>query len=291
MEKECEILDIDYSYFSSLTLIELKKKYYKLALKHHPDKNGNTEPSKIYFQQINDAYHKLKDCLSENPEEEPEPIDYLEYIYFFMNLQSMNREQVFQCINLLKLSMEDKLTIKSIEEISKENCIEIYNLFYKYKILFYLSDKMLEDFKTIIQNKFKDDCVFILHPSLNDLIDHNIYKLENEGDVYLVPLWLQENYFDNKKGGEIIVKCIPELPENISIDENNNILYHLNIPFTKDLLEENIAITIGGKVFEIDNRQLQIKKKQIYIIKQQGISSTCNFTLLKADIIVYIYFS
>ena len=42
----------------------------------------------------------------------------MEYIYFFMNLQSMNREQVFQCINLLKLSMEDKLTIKSIEEIS-----------------------------------------------------------------------------------------------------------------------------------------------------------------------------
>jgi hypothetical protein len=290
MEKECEILDIDYSSFSSLTLIELKKKYYKLALKHHPDKNGNTEPSKIYFQEINDAYHKLKDCLSEKTEE-PEPIDYLEYIYFFMNLQSMNRDQVFQCINLLKLSMEDKLTIKSIEEISKENCIEIYNLFYKYKTLFYVSDKMLEDFKSIIQKKFKYDCVFILHPSLKDLIDHNIYKLENEGDVYLVPLWLQENYFDNKKGGEIIVKCIPELPENISIDENNNILYHLNIPFTKDLLEENIAITIGGKVFEIDNRQLQIKKKQIYIIKQQGISSTCNFTLLKADIIVYIYFS
>ena len=44
--------------------------------------------------------------------------------------------------------------------------------------------------------------------------------------TYFVPLWHNELYFGDEKSneGEIIVKCVPELPENISIDENNNLL-------------------------------------------------------------------
>jgi DnaJ-class molecular chaperone len=37
----------------------IKKQYHSLALKHHPDKNGNTKESNEKFQKINEAYQYL----------------------------------------------------------------------------------------------------------------------------------------------------------------------------------------------------------------------------------------
>ena len=54
---EIDLYDIDYT---EINLNLLKKKYHKLALQNHPDKNGNTIESKEHFQQINEAYSYLK---------------------------------------------------------------------------------------------------------------------------------------------------------------------------------------------------------------------------------------
>lgn len=43
------------------TNIEIKKSYKKLALKHHPDKNQDSEESKKMFQNITEAYSVLSD--------------------------------------------------------------------------------------------------------------------------------------------------------------------------------------------------------------------------------------
>lgn len=40
---------------------EIKKAYRTLSMKHHPDKNNNTEESKNKFQEINEAYEILSD--------------------------------------------------------------------------------------------------------------------------------------------------------------------------------------------------------------------------------------
>ena len=57
-----EILEIDFTHtkYEDLSLEYLKKQYRKLALKNHPDKNGNTHESNEKFQKINEAYHYLK---------------------------------------------------------------------------------------------------------------------------------------------------------------------------------------------------------------------------------------
>ena len=59
-----EILQIDKHEINSLTLEYLKKRYHKLALQNHPDKNGNTIASKETFQKINEAYEVLKREIS-----------------------------------------------------------------------------------------------------------------------------------------------------------------------------------------------------------------------------------
>ena len=56
-KRALEILEIDVVNFN---LDFLKKKYHKLALQNHPDKNDNTKESNEKFKQINEAYNFLK---------------------------------------------------------------------------------------------------------------------------------------------------------------------------------------------------------------------------------------
>ena len=62
IKRAVEILNLKSNY----TLEELKKSYRLHAMKHHPDKNNNTENSTLIFQNINCAFRTLKDVISAN---------------------------------------------------------------------------------------------------------------------------------------------------------------------------------------------------------------------------------
>ena len=91
-----------------------------------------------------------------------------------------------------------------------------------------MQDETLEKVKTILLDKFKDMQIYCLNPSLKDLFQNNVYKLNIEGVLYFVPLWHSELHFNP----DIIVKCYPELPDNVAIDEDNNIIVTERISFT-----------------------------------------------------------
>jgi DnaJ-like protein len=55
-----EILEVS----PSATLNDIKKSFRHLALKHHPDKNRNSEESKQKFMKIVEAYEVLSDDLA-----------------------------------------------------------------------------------------------------------------------------------------------------------------------------------------------------------------------------------
>ena len=67
MSQAFDILEIDLRTITltNLTHEYIKKKYHKLALINHPDKNGNTEK----FQQINDRRILLKSELIQKQNE------------------------------------------------------------------------------------------------------------------------------------------------------------------------------------------------------------------------------
>ena len=168
---------------------------------------------------------------------------------------------------------------------------------YKYKHILYISNETLELVSLIIKEKYKNDRIFILKPSLKDIIEHNIYKLYVDKEFYLVPLWHNELYFDAPDGSDIIVLCQPKLSSNIIIDENNNIYYEMYIQIQDELSnliknDKFISIEIGEKWFSIPLDKLYLKEDQIYIFKGQGIaqiSETSMYNIsLKSDIIIKI---
>ena len=62
-----KILEIDFinTKYDEITLEYINKRYRKMALKHHPDKNGNTEESNERFKKINEAYNYLINLYNE----------------------------------------------------------------------------------------------------------------------------------------------------------------------------------------------------------------------------------
>ena len=309
VKSACEILEIDFLQFSNITYKTLKKKYHCMALRHHPDKNGNTIEATQYFQNINDSYEYLLQIIKNtnnydnNLDEKEEPVnlgDKNEYIILLsLFISSIIKSTSGKNIeNILKAIMNGykEITLKIFEEFDKDASLEIYQFLCSYKDILYIRDDILLKVKDVILEKYKNDKIFILNPSIDDLFDDNIYKLIVEDKIYLVPLWHNEIYFDGD-GYDIIVYCVPII-DNVTIDENNNIYYELNIHFNKDdLLYKNyITFMLGKRKFMIPIDKLQRKPVQFYTFKKQGISQinengTIYNNLKKTDVIIKLIFS
>ena len=317
---EIELTKLDQEY--------IKKQYHKLALKWHPDKNKDDYlDATIKFQKINEAYDFLSNELhiingtnidgtnldssnTSNPfvssyssKDSKIYIDILST--FISSLFSETKRESYTDIlmNIVKeiVINYDALTLtylrKIFEDLDKQKAIEIYQLLYKYKDVLYISSDTLELVSLIVKEKYKNDRVFIVKPLLKDLLEHNIYKLYVDDELYLVPLWHNELYFDSKDGSEIIVLCQPKLQEQITIDENNNIYYETNINIVSELpnLIKNkkfVSLEIGEKWFSIPLDRLQLKEEQLYRFKGQGIARILEKDMYtvsdKSDIIVKI---
>jgi len=294
----------------------IKKKYRKLALKWHPDKNDE-DNAKEKFQKINEAYDYLSNELrilngleeSSNTSEpfvssfdSKESKIYVDILSGFISslVKGSYNEILLNIIKEISLGY-DAITLtylrKKFEVLDKQKAIELYQLLYRYKDVLYISSETLELVSSIIKEKYKNDRVFILKPNLKDIIEHNIYKLYVDEKLYLVPLWHNELYFDAQDGSEIIVLCQPKLPTNITIDENNNIYYEECIKIREELeslIKHNklVSIEIGGKWFSIPLDKLHLKEEQLYKFKGQGIAHISEKDIYnvssKADIIVKI---
>jgi len=155
--------------------------------------------------------------------------------------------------------------------------MNIYNFLSKNRFILHLNDSILEKIREIVQEKFDNVLVYKLNPTINDLLNNNIYKLNVNDEICYVPLWIGESYFDIS-GCEVIALCEPDLPDNILIDENNNIHIVKEISIVNELVNliinnMNLQIHIADKVFEIPTQQLYIKKEQTYIIKNKGLNN------------------
>lgn len=292
--KAFEILEIDKNNtnYNDITIELIKKKYHKLALQNHPDKNGNTPESNEKFRQINEAYNYLKreikninstDCENdeENVNEDQTSSVYFDILKLFIkSLLDGKYNDVF--INIVQdiVSGYKKISLKLFDNLDRENAINIYLFLSKYKNILHLSDSVLDDIKALVIQKYDDVEIYKLNPNINDLLYNNFYKLYVKDILYLVPLWHNEVYFDNEnenENNEIIVLCEPELPEGVKIDDDNNIYIEKTINMLTELPSlilnnDSIIIEIGDQRYHILVSELSMKREQYYKIKNQGIT-------------------
>jgi len=319
-----EILEIEQNNinYNDISLEYLKKKYHKLALQNHPDKNGNTLESNEKFKQINEAYLFLQRELKylnhdnnnvnfnsstftnftdsnihENKDTNIDTTIYMEILQLFMqSIFEGNYSDIISSIIKDIVTGCSKISLKLFDGLDKDMSINIYNFLSNHRSILHLSQELLEQIREIVLKKYNNVLVYKLNPSITDLMNNNLYKLFVEDELFLVPLWYNELYFD-ASGCEIMVICEPQLNENIIIDDDNNIHFETKIDFKNlyKLISENknIIIEIGNKTFSIHVSELFMKREQYYRIKGEGLTRNNNEIDIynvsdKADIIVKI---
>jgi curved DNA-binding protein CbpA len=284
-----EILEIDLNFidYNDISLEYLKKQYRKLALKNHPDKNCNTPESNEKFKQINEAYDFLKREMKHlNSEDFGQEKDCDQHSSLYFDILRSFMQSVFEkkYDDILSKIVNDiilagkKISIKIFDDLDKETTSFIYTFLSNNRSVLHLSQEILDIVREIVLKKYDNVQIYKLNPSIDDLLNNNLYKLFVNQELFLVPLWHNESYFD-ASGCEIIVICEPDLPKSTTIDEDNNVILELSIDHN-DLIqkimnnhdEHSIQIHIGGKTHDISLSKLYMKREQSYKIKNAGIS-------------------
>lgn len=289
-----EIIGIETG--ESVTMDNLKRKYRRLALQFHPDKNNNSVESSENFKLIQEAYEYLREYLNDQTDASYETSemndDYITILQRFIKsmIQTPINCDMGDIIKEIVLNGCKKLSIRLFENMNKDTSIELLSFISKHRVILHIDQETIQCVREIILEKYKNDQLYILNPTLDDLLENNIYKLDVDGKIYLVPLWHSEVYFDGS-GCDIIVQCIPELPPNMYIDENNTLHVDINVPFNISLLDNQYMFKLGKQFFPL---QFQFKKTQTCYIHNQGISvidekNMCNIST-KGGVYVKITF-
>jgi hypothetical protein len=263
---------LGFGYEERLTLDDLKRKYRRLALQFHPDKNGNSIESTEKFKLISEAYEYLQINLGASSIDPPSetPDDYMSMLQTF--IESIIQSQPNNMSSIIKEIVMNgckKISVRLFENMNKETSVDVLHFITKYRNILHIDQETIQLVREIILEKYENDQIYILNPTLYDLLENNIYKLVIDGRMYFIPLWHSEVYFDGS-GCEIIVRCIPELPDNMYIDENNALHVEINAPFTISLLDEPVVL------FKLGNQTLSLpvhfKKIQTCYLPGQGVS-------------------
>ena len=290
-QKACKALDIDSSSTKNLSLLTVRKQYKLMALKYHPDKNKALNAHSKY-QEIKEAHDYLL-LHVDNPQANcndnggtmnswaSSVSSFFETLYNNQTLQ----KRVF---HPLLMRIIETCETEVFEKMDARRATKIYDILMKYKDCLHLSEDFLNTVCEIIRRKnAAPNETIVLNPNMDDLLNQSVYKLKiSEDNVCFVPLWHGELIYD-KLG--IVVQCEPELPDNVELDEDNNI--HLSLEYKmleiwgKDTLE--YLLGTSTRTFCLDD--LKIKREQTILKRGEGIPLANKTVIFSVDALSDVY--
>jgi len=266
------------------TQIDLKKSYFKNAIKCHPDKNANSVHSKLEFQNLKEAYdillpyavqsESINMSYSENTSDESMniPVDIIIQLgKCLLTNKVIHFNNIGNLFDLL-ISIYTKTDVNAyikLDMLSRSITENIYNWLVKYTQTYrgpYISiyNKLLDNLQKVLKENIQNSSVITrtFNTTIDDLLNDNIYKLVIDNKTFLVPCWYPESVYDIQQNSSLLVTCNPVLDQSMYLDDSYNLHISMKIPFTEIKLTENLSIYIGKKQYTIYTNQLVITNQQ-----------------------------
>ena len=266
----CKILDIDPTNINESII---KKQYRALALLYHPDKSKDKD-SKELFLQAHEAYKYLLTHSSDSDHvfEDERHNHYSSFVVNFFNQLFQGYQQQDLWIYILEkisTSCKDQV-ISYLYTLDKTQLIKTYEILNRYKSNLHLEPYIFEMIKTIIKEKISLNEKIILNPNIDDLYQHNVFKLTIQDKDFFIPLWHSHLTYDIS-GNDLEIECIPELPSHVHIDTNNDV--HIDYQIEKIYLLDHykFVIIIGDQHIDIEGSSIRFQKEQTILQKHKGI--------------------
>jgi len=246
------------------SLKELNKRYHRLALKYHPDKAGAGALER--FKEINDAHKRVKSFFYPDDSLPDFDTGYDSILQLFIQSilvkmsggggSSGESRDAIQSLIAMIITKGIQSGIAVFRNMDKHTCITIYELLAKNQDIFGISREMMEELTKIVEEKTGNDLVVRLNPSLLDMLLDRVYILHEEGQTFYIPLWHSELHFtrttdatiDASATSNVIVLCEPELPDNVTMDENNNIYISLEVNVGELFARQVLPVYINDEI-------------------------------------------
>ena len=262
------------------SLKDLNKRFHILALKHHPDKcvhlataaaseaDAPDVAATEKFKEINQAHKCLVDYFYSGADFDHDTSQqgYNSILQFF--IQTMISKHNIRTADSIQSLIHHIITkgvrsaISLFRSMDKQTALMIYDILSNNQDLFGISIDTMDEITNIMEEKTSADIVIRLNPSLLDMLLDRVYILHEGGHTYYIPLWHSELHFKlgsmradeaNSEtdavpavsGGELIVLCDPELPDNVSIDDYNNLYISLDISVNELFKTQVLPVVIN----------------------------------------------
>ena len=177
----------------------------------------------------------------------------------------------------------------ALDALDPSVLFQLYETLEQYNSAVSMDARIFEEITRIIREKMHKNNIIILKPSLKDVIQNNISVLQFGGQTFYVPLWHSELHYrveattpdsPDKSGKQLIVKCMPDIPDHMSIDANNEL--HIDVRADiKELLNRSTGV-LRIPLYEDECVELQVKdlcvtSRQTVVLKNniRGISLIC----------------
>ena len=305
------------------SLVELNKRYRILALRMHPDKNGDSPDATAAFQDLNAAYRLLlpeasmnsttdtNTDMNANANADTETY-YNIFIGFIQSLFKKKKDDPTSdsskngginpiLMELLHRIIHDYASVSvnaALDSLDPSSLFQLYETLVQFNSAVKMDTHTFEEITRIIREKMHKNNIIILKPSLKDVIQNNISVVQFEGQTFYVPLWHSElHYRVDSSDKQLIVKCMPTLPDHMSIDANNEL--HIDVRADiKELLNRNTGVLriplYEDECVEINVRDLHVISRQTVVLQNNihGISLICSNDIYdvrkKAPICVHV---
>ena len=290
------------------SLEELNKRFRILALRLQPDKNGNTPEATAAFQELNAAYRLLLPGVNDRTNKYSGAgagagagvdanADIETYSNIFMNfMKSLFRSERnpqqddADGVNPILLDLLHRIVHDyasgsvnaALDSLDPSVLFQLYDTLEQYNAAVSMDARVFEEITRTLREKMQKNNIIVLRPSLKDVLQNNISVLQYEGQTFYVPLWHSElHYRVEGSDKQLIVKCVPVLPDHMSIDANNELRIDVRADIRELLNRSGGVLRIplyDDECVELKVGDLHIKSGQIIVLQNNkfGISLICS---------------